>query len=139
MKSWWSIPTRTPAERAARAGAKAEYETAHPLPVPELRPVRTGRYSGYYVSPSGHHHFYGGQPDRRVCAMAARADLPPLPDGLRPFQRDGLFWLGQRGIYKIDLSTPERFRASLTSALEGEITANPPAADNEQAGTPEMR
>ena len=115
-RQWWSMPPGR-----ERAAAKAEYEAAYPVPEPELRPVRTGRYTGYFVSPSGHEHHYGGQPDRRVAEMAARADVPPLPDALRPFEHDGrLSWLGRRDVYEIDLSTREAFRVSLQRALQGE-------------------
>jgi hypothetical protein len=129
MKSWWSMPARSPRERTVRAAAKAEYEATHPLPEPKLRPVRTGWYTGYYVSQSGREHFFGGQPDRRVAEMAACADTPPVPDSLRPFDRDGrLFWLGQRGIYSIDISTPEAFRASLKTAINSDSLQQATAA-----------
>ena len=61
--------------------------------------------------------------------MAARADCEPIPDALVPFERDGqLAWIGQRGVYPIG-TTPDLFKASLERALQGERTADQPAAE----------
>jgi hypothetical protein len=130
MLDWVSI--RDP---AARAAAKAAYCQEHPLPEPTVRRVITGPRQGYYVSASGHVHYYGGAAGRRVAEMAARADCEPIPDALVPFERDGqLAWIGQRGIYPID-TTPDSFKASLERALQDERSANQPAAHiTEQPG-----
>jgi len=124
MLDWVSI--RDP---AARAAAKAAYCEKHPLPQPAVRRVVTGPKQGYYVSASGHLHYYGGAAGRRVAAMAARADCEPIPDTLVPFERDGqLMWLGQRRVYPIG-TTPDLFKASLERALQGERAADHPAAE----------
>jgi hypothetical protein len=131
MLDWVSI--RDP---VARAAAKAAYCETHPLPEPEVRRVVTGRKQGYYLSPGGHVHYYGGDAGRRVAAMAARADCEPISDTLVPFERDGrLVWLGQHGVYPIG-TTPDLFQASLERALQGERAADQPAADIEQPETP---
>jgi hypothetical protein len=129
-RPWWSMPSGR-----ERAAAKVEYEAAYPLPDPELRPVRTGRHAGYFISASGHEHFFGGQTDERVAEVAARADVPPIPDNLRPFERSGrLFWLGKRDVYSIDLSTPARFRASLNAAINSDSSQQATAAPAGFAG-----
>lgn len=129
-RPWWSMPSGR-----ERAAAKAQYEQEHPLPEPEPRAVRSGRHGGYFISASGHEHFFGGRTDRRVAEVAACADLPPIPDDLRPFERDGrLFWVGQRSIYPIDLSTPEAFRASLKTAIHSDSSQQATAAP---AGLPD--
>ncbi len=68
MLDWVSI--RDPAVRAA---AKAAYCQKHPLPQSAVRRVVAGPKQGYYVSASGHVHYYGGAAGRRVAAMAATA------------------------------------------------------------------
>ncbi len=131
MLDWVSI--RDP---AARAAAKAAFCQEHPLPRPAVRRVITGPKQGYYVSASGHVHYYGGAAGRRVAEMAARADCEPIPDTLIPFERDGqLAWIGQRGIYPIG-TTPDLFKASLEQALQGERAAHQPAADTKQPENP---
>jgi len=132
MLDWVSIRDPT-----AWAAAKAAYCQEHPLPEPTVRRVVTGRKQGYYVSAGGHVHYYGGAAGRRVAEMAARADCEPIPDMLVPFERDGqLAWIGQRGVYPIG-TTPDLFKASLERALQGERTANQPAAEiTEQPGNP---
>jgi hypothetical protein len=132
MLDWVSI--RDP---AARAAAKAAYCEEHPLPKPTVRRVITGPKQGYYVSASGHVHYYGGAAGRRVAEIAARADCEPIPDTLVPFERNGqLTWIGQRGVYPIG-TTPDLFKASLEQALQGERAANQPAAEiTEQPGNP---
>ena len=127
MLDWVSI--RDP---AARAAAKAAYCEKHPLSQPAERRVVTGPKQGLYVSASGHIHHYGGVAGRRVAEMAARADCEPIPDTLVPFERDGqLVWIGQHGIYEIDM-IPDSFKASLERALQGERTADQPAAEIKQ-------
>ncbi len=130
MLDWVSI--RDP---AARAAAKAAYCQEHPLPQPAVRRVITGPRQGYYVSASGHVHYYGGAAGRRVAEIAAHADCEPIRDVLVPFERDGqLAWIGQRGVYTIG-TTPDLFKASLERALQGERAANQPAAEiTEQPG-----
>jgi len=124
MLDWVSIRDPT-----ARAAAKAAYCEKHPLPQPAVRRVIIGPKQGYYVSAGGHTHYYGGAAGRRVAAMAARADCQPIPDTLVPFERDGqLMWLGQRGVYPVG-TTPDLFKASLERALQGERTADQPAAE----------
>ena len=132
MLDWVSIRDPT-----ARAAAKAAYCQEHPLPEPTVRRVVTGPKQGYYVSAGGHVHYYGGAAGRRVAEMAAHADCKPIPDMLVPFERDGqLAWIGQRGVYPIG-TTPDSFKASLERALQGERTANQPAAEiTEQPGNP---
>ena len=123
MLDW--VPIRDP---IARAKAQAAYCAKHPLPQPTIRRVVTGRRQGHYVSASGHIHHYGGAAGRRVAEMAARADCEPIPDVLVPFERDGqLVLIGQHGIYAIDM-TPDSFKPSLERALQGERTADQPAA-----------
>ena len=81
------------------------------------------------------------RPAATSITMAARADCEPIPDTLVPFERDGqLVWIGQRGVYPIG-TTPDLFKASLERALQGERTANQPAAEiTEQPGNiEEMR
>ena len=119
MLDWVSIH-----DPAARAAAKAAYCKAHPLPEPT-----TNGKAGYVSSPSGHHHYYGGYASQRVAEMAARADCEPIPETLVPFERDDqLVWIGQHGVYPID-TTPDLFKASLERALQGERTADQPAAE----------
>lgn len=128
-KPWYSPRGKETAE------AKRLYESEHPLP------VQVTRHGGYFTSPRGHRHFYGGDAGRRVAEMAARADVPPNDLPVVEYGRE-LFWLGQCGTYPIALSTPEAFRESLRHAIESDTPSRVclPEAEkvNQQAGNGEV-
>jgi len=111
-RPWYSLPCRTPAERALRQRAKK-------LAAPAGK-------SGYYTSATGRQYFYGGPATREVARMASVCDID-LPESLTPMASEGrVYWIGQTGVYPAELSSPEGYQRSLENASRADGPENRP-------------
>lgn len=119
MVAYWSMPCRTPAQRAARAEAKRQYEAAHPMP-------GTDAIASWPVDTEA---------ERQVAILAQRAHLPPDPR-IKTEERDGaIVFVGASGnVYRAVLENKFLLRASYRAACYCEGRQNR-RADDKQPGT----